>query len=119
VSRVGGFRLALTWLTVAQELRASGAFSPGRPRYCQRSVASARSTAAASCPLARSTCVVRFGSVREAAWDEASKAHVARHAITPDEVEDVLFCRPRLVQAGLHGTTLTEAERRRFRRRVR
>jgi hypothetical protein len=25
VSRVGGFRLALTWLTVAQELRASGA----------------------------------------------------------------------------------------------
>ena len=55
----------------------------------------------------------------EVAWDEASEAHVARHAVTPDEVEDVLFCRPRLVQAGLHGTTLTEAERRRFRRRVR
>ena len=84
------------------------------------------------------------------AWDEASEAHVARHAITPDEVEDVLFCRPRLVQAGLHGTTyvmgttlagrylfvvvaeagrggvhvvtareMTEAERRRFRRRAR
>ena len=86
----------------------------------------------------------------EVAWDEASEAHVARHAVTPDEVEDVLFCRPRLVQAGLHGTTyvmgttlagrylfvvvaeagrggvyvvtareMTEAERRRFRRRAR
>ena len=90
---------------------------------------------------------VVFGEV---AWDEASEAHVARHAVTPDEVEDVLFCRPRLVQAGLHGTTyvmgttlagryllvvvaeagrggvyvvtvreMTEAERRRFRRRAR
>ena len=37
---------------------------------------------------------VVFGEV---AWDEASEAHLARHAITPDEVEDVLFCRPRLV----------------------
>ncbi len=41
----------------------------------------------------------------EVAWDEASEAHVARHAVTPDEVEDVLFCRPRLVQGGPHGTT--------------
>jgi hypothetical protein len=86
----------------------------------------------------------------EVAWDEASEAHVARHSVTPDEVEDVLFCRPRLVQAGPHDTTyvmgttfagrylfvviaaagrggvyvvtareMTEAERRRFRRRAR
>jgi len=86
----------------------------------------------------------------EVAWDEASEAHVARHAVTPDEVEDVLFSRPRLVQSGPYATTyvmgrslagrylfvvvaeaarggvyvvtareMTEAERRRFRRRAR
>ena len=39
-------------------------------------------------------------------WTEDSEAHVARHGVTPAEVEQALYDRPRLRTAGRNGTTL-------------
>jgi len=38
--------------------------------------------------------------VREIRWTEESEDHIARHGVTPDEVEQVINTRPRLVVTG-------------------
>jgi hypothetical protein len=38
-------------------------------------------------------------------WTEESEEHIAKHGIVPDEVEDVLYTRPRYVKPGRGGTT--------------
>lgn len=45
---------------------------------------------------------VVFGEVM---WTEDSEAHIARHNVTPREVEDVLYSRPRLAVGGREDTT--------------
>lgn len=42
---------------------------------------------------------------RETAWTEASEAHIARHAVTPGEVEDTINSRPVLTCRGREDTT--------------
>ncbi len=32
--------------------------------------------------------------ITQVAWDEWTVEHIARHGVTPDEVEEVLFARP-------------------------
>ncbi|MBI1759426.1 MAG: hypothetical protein HYR62_09415 [Actinobacteria bacterium] len=44
-----------------------------------------------------------YGEVR---WTDWSEDHIAGHAVTPREVEDVLFARPRWCAKGRDGTTL-------------
>lgn len=44
--------------------------------------------------------------MREIRWTEQSEDHIARHGVTPGEVEQVLFSRPRLVANGRDGVTL-------------
>jgi hypothetical protein len=39
-------------------------------------------------------------------WTEAAEEHIARHRVRPEEVEDVLYGRPRLMAPGRGGTTL-------------
>jgi len=46
--------------------------------------------------------VVVFGEIR---WTEGSEAHIARHNITPYEVEQALYTRPRLAVPGRENTT--------------
>jgi uncharacterized protein YebE (UPF0316 family) len=43
---------------------------------------------------------------REVRWTDWSEDHIGRHAVTPGEVEDVLFGRPRWIAKGRDGTTL-------------
>lgn len=38
-------------------------------------------------------------------WTDDSEEHIARHAVRPEEVESVVFGRPRLRVAGQGGTT--------------
>jgi len=38
--------------------------------------------------------------VREIRWTDKSEDHIAAHNVTPDEVEQVLYARPRLVLKG-------------------
>lgn len=42
--------------------------------------------------------------VREIRWTETAEDHIAAHAVTPDEVEQVVNTRPRLVLNGRDGT---------------
>jgi hypothetical protein len=42
--------------------------------------------------------------VREIRWTDKSEDHIAARNVTPDEVEQVLYSRPRLVLKGLEGT---------------
>jgi uncharacterized protein len=42
--------------------------------------------------------------VREIRWTDKSEDHIAAHNVTPDEVEQVLYTRPRLVLKGPEGT---------------
>jgi hypothetical protein len=42
-------------------------------------------------------------AVREIRWTEESEDHIARHEVTPGEVEQVVNTRPRLVVAGTEG----------------
>jgi uncharacterized DUF497 family protein len=42
--------------------------------------------------------------VREIRWTEDAEDHIATHAVTPDEVEQLVNSRPRLVLAGRQGT---------------
>lgn len=44
--------------------------------------------------------------MRELRWTADSEAHIARHAVGPAEVEDVVYSRPRLVVTGNSGTRL-------------
>lgn len=44
------------------------------------------------------------GVVREIRWTEKAEDHVAGHDVTPDEVEQVVHTRPRLVLAGREQT---------------
>lgn len=41
---------------------------------------------------------------REIRWTEWSEDHVAAHGVSPDEVEQVVHTRPRLVVSGRDGT---------------
>jgi hypothetical protein len=36
----------------------------------------------------------------EILWTEESEAHIARHGVTPSEVEDAIYARPRWVEKG-------------------
>jgi uncharacterized protein len=42
--------------------------------------------------------------VRDIRWTDNSEDHIAAHNVTPDEVEQVLYTRPRLVLKGPEGT---------------
>lgn len=42
--------------------------------------------------------------VREIRWTDKSEDHIAAHNVMPDEVEQVLYARPRLVLKGAEGT---------------
>lgn len=44
--------------------------------------------------------------MREIPWTEQSEDHIARHGVAPDDVEDVVFSRPRLVARGRENATL-------------
>ena len=46
--------------------------------------------------------MVVFGEIR---WTEDSEAHIARHNITPYEVEQALYTHPRLAVPGRENTT--------------
>ena len=39
-------------------------------------------------------------------WTEAAEDHIARHAVQPHEVEDVLYGRPRFISLGRDDTRL-------------
>ncbi|MFF5109953.1 hypothetical protein [Streptosporangium sp. NPDC000509] len=39
-------------------------------------------------------------------WTERSEEHIARHGVTPEEVEQVVFTRPYWEAAGREGSTL-------------
>ena len=41
--------------------------------------------------------------VREIRWTDKSEDHIAAHNVTPAEVEQVLYARPRLVLKGAEG----------------
>ena len=41
--------------------------------------------------------------MREIRWTDRSEDHIAAHNVTPDEVEQVLYARPRLVLKGAEG----------------
>jgi hypothetical protein len=43
---------------------------------------------------------------REIRWTEESEEHIARHKVTPDEVEQVVNTHPRLTKTGRGGTEL-------------
>jgi hypothetical protein len=43
---------------------------------------------------------------REIRWTEESEEHIARHEVTPDEVEQVVNTHPRLAKTGRGGTEL-------------
>lgn len=40
-----------------------------------------------------------MGAIRELLWDEGNEAHIARHRVTPDEVEEVCFSRRWMLRA--------------------
>ncbi len=50
--------------------------------------------------MLQGTALHYAGVVREIRWTEESEDHIARHNVTPDEVEQVVNTRPRLVVAG-------------------
>ena len=43
---------------------------------------------------------------RELAWSDTSEAHVAKHGVTPSEVEEAVNTQPRWEHPGLDGSTL-------------
>jgi uncharacterized DUF497 family protein len=46
------------------------------------------------------------GVSREISWSPEREAHIARHGVTPGEVEDVCYSRPRWTATGRAGSTL-------------
>lgn len=51
----------------------------------------------------RGTLCGVFGEIM---WTQDSEEHIARHGVSPDEVEEAVYVRPRLVAPGATGTTL-------------
>jgi hypothetical protein len=51
----------------------------------------------------RGTLEAVFGEIL---WTLESEIHIARHSVTPDEVEEALYSRPRLAESGRDGTRL-------------
>ncbi len=47
---------------------------------------------------------ITLGFVREIRWTDQAEDHIAAHDVTPDEVEQVVHTRPRLVLRGREGT---------------
>jgi hypothetical protein len=45
--------------------------------------------------------------MREIRWTDWSEDHIARHGVTPAEVEEVVYARPRLITRGRDEATLT------------
>lgn len=43
---------------------------------------------------------------RELVWTDASEAHIARHNVTPAEVEEIVNTRPRWEHPGVEGSLL-------------
>ncbi|MBP2334118.1 uncharacterized DUF497 family protein [Saccharothrix coeruleofusca] len=43
--------------------------------------------------------------MREIHWTDESEAHIARHQVSPDEVEQVVYTRPRLTRRGREDVT--------------
>ncbi|HEY2059565.1 MAG TPA: hypothetical protein VGH57_14450 [Amycolatopsis sp.] len=43
--------------------------------------------------------------MREICWTDDNEEHISRHGIVPDEVEQVVYTRPRLALAGRENTT--------------
>ena len=43
--------------------------------------------------------------MREICWTDDNEEHISRHGIVPDEVEQVVYTRPRLSLAGRENTT--------------
>ena len=44
-------------------------------------------------------------------WTDKSEDHIAAHNVTPEEVEQVLYARPRLVLKGAEGTEYADEGR--------
>ena len=42
--------------------------------------------------------------MREIRWTDKAEDHIAAHHVTPDEVEQIVYTRPRLVLRGREGT---------------
>ncbi len=53
----------------------------------------------------RIAIVLHWSVYREIVWSDTSEAHVARHGVSPGEVEDAINCRPVLTRRGREGTT--------------
>jgi hypothetical protein len=49
--------------------------------------------------------VLRFVVYREILWTDASEAHIARHGVRPEEVEDAINTGPILTRRGRNDTT--------------
>jgi len=49
------------------------------------------------------------GALPPITWSEESEDHIARHGVTPEEVQEALYTRPRWRAAGRGGTTLVYA----------
>lgn len=49
--------------------------------------------------------VLRFIVYREILWTNASEAHIARHGVRPEEVEDAINTGPILTRRGRNDTT--------------
>ncbi len=49
------------------------------------------------------------GALPPIIWTEESEDHIARHGVTPEEVQEALYTRPRWITPGRGGTTLVFA----------
>jgi len=49
------------------------------------------------------------GALPPITWAEESEDHIARHGVTPEEVQEALYTRPRWIAPGRNGTTLVFA----------
>lgn len=49
--------------------------------------------------------VLRLSVYREILWTDASEAHIARHGVRPEEVEEAINTRPILTRRGRDETT--------------
>lgn len=43
-------------------------------------------------------------------WTEDSETHIGRHGVSPDEVEDAIYTRPRRIAPGRSGSRLVFAQ---------
>lgn len=49
------------------------------------------------------------GALPSITWTEGSEDHIARHGVTPEEVQEALYTRPRWITPGRSGVTLVFA----------